>query len=112
MSLEVQVTFTTDCHHEAWDAIGALLQQGSVGARLQDAFEVFGEETGEQLEELLEAFPAELLYASGYSRSGDQVVLEFEWPGGEPEFPEAFKKLLKHCGAQAIQLRSVDLSGD
>ena len=80
MSLEVQVTFKASDHHESWDVIGELLQQGSVGAKLQDAFDVFGPEAADHLEQFLEEFPAMLLQASFYERSGDQVNLGFEWP--------------------------------
>src|SRR5690554_312894 len=112
MSLEVQVTFKASDHHESWDVIGELLQQGSVGAKLQDAFDVFGPEAADHLEQFLEEFPAMLLQASLYERSGDQVNLGFEWPAGELEQPKAVEELLRCCAVKSLRFSSWDLSGD
>jgi len=112
VSLEVQVTFKALEHHESWDAIGERLLQGSVGAKLQDAFEVFGPQAADHLEQFLEEFPAMLLQASCYERSDDQVVLGFEWPAGELELPKALEELLRCCAVESLRFSSLDLSGD
>lgn len=112
MSLQVQISFKALKHADAWDSVGELLQQGSVGAKLQNAFEIFGEDVSNQLEELLEEFPSELLWASFYERSDDHITLEFEWPSGELELPEALKALLANCAVESLQCKALDLSGD
>lgn len=112
MSLDCALSFTVNSQQGAWARIFDLMAQGVVGARLQDEFDVFGQQAADTLENILEEHASVLLMCEEYHVDGGRISANFEWSRSDEDFVRAFIKLLKICGAEDVELRTFDLSGD
>jgi len=111
MSMSVEFQFQTS-HTEDWTQILEGLGRGETGALFQDRMDVFGEAVADQLEEMLERWPAEYFLIEGYHQDGDHFRVEFVAGPDAGAFAQEMGGLLEACRVKGLKCRGVDLSGD
>lgn len=98
MSFDATVSFTcSSAQIPAWNAILALMEQGMVGAKLQDEFDVFGEAAAHKLEDIMEKYGTLYFAITSYKKRANKYTVSFCGGVELDAFVIDFKELVGVC---------------